>query len=250
MTTFDYSGSCDMLSSLRVKLQRADQLLPVIQSRGELCFLLILALSLRFSSVVSVQAEAQPPPSKDPSLPLSAGPRKRQEEEDGKQRDLTTLHTPVTDVTKPLSPAALPCAAAPPAAQTPKVEAEFEKQGVEERVEEEVEVGERNVNVEPRKKPLWMDDDDLPPMMWDSGWTLPACVFITALLKCYSAFQAYRDSFASDLRAEVEDWPSRFDCFSCNVGYSRCPLWHVECDPATRLLSPLFPFVHFILLLF
>lgn len=153
-----------MFSSPSVKLQRADQLLPVIQSQCELCFLLILALSLRFSSVVSMQAEAQPLPPKDPSLQLSAGPRKRQEE-DGKQRDLTTHHTPVTDVTKPLSPASLPCAAAPPAAQTPKVEAELEKQGAEERVEEEVEVGERNVNVEPRKKPLWMDDDDLPPMM-------------------------------------------------------------------------------------
>lgn len=151
-----------------MKLERADQLLSVIQSRCDLCFLLILALSLRFSSIVSVQAEAQPPTPKDPSLPLSAGLRKRQEE-DGKQRDLTTLHTPVTDVTKPLSPASLLCAAAPPAAQTPKVEAELEKQGVEERVEEEeeekVEVRERNVNVEPQKKPLWMDDDDLPPMM-------------------------------------------------------------------------------------
>lgn len=151
-----------------MKLERADQLLPVIQSRCELCFLLILALSLRFSSVVSVQAEAQPLPPKDPSLPPSAGPRKRQEE-DGKQRDLTTLHTPVTDVTKPLAPASLPCATAPPAAQTPKVEAELEKRGVEERIEEEeeeeVEVRERNVNVEPQKKPLWMDDDDLPPMM-------------------------------------------------------------------------------------
>lgn len=154
-----------MLSSLSVKLQRADQLLPVIQSRCELCFLLILALSLRFSSVVSVQAEAQPPPPKDPSLPLSAGLRKRQEE-DGMQRDLTTLRTPVTDVTEPLSPASLPCAAAPPAAQTPKVEAELEKQGAQERVEvEEVEVRERNENVELQKKPLWMDDDDLPPMM-------------------------------------------------------------------------------------
>lgn len=154
-----------------MKLERADQLLPVMQSRCELCFLLILTLSLRFSSVVSVQAEAQPPPPKDPSPPLSAGPKKRQEveEEDGKQRDLTTLHTPVTDVTKPLSPASLPCATTPPAAQTHKVEAELEKQGAEERVEEEeekeVEVRERNVNVEPQKKPLWMDDDDLPPMM-------------------------------------------------------------------------------------
>lgn len=164
MYIFDYSGSCNMLSSLSVKLQRADQLLPVIQSRCELCFLLILALSLHFSGVVSVQAEAQPPPPKDPSIALSSGLRKRQEE-DGKQRDLTTLHTPVTDVTKPLSPASLPSAALPPAPQTPKVEAEFEKQGAEERVEEEVEVGERNVNVEPRKKLLWMDDDNLPPMM-------------------------------------------------------------------------------------
>lgn len=79
--------------------------------------------------------------------------------EDGKQRDLTTLNPP-----KSLSsPASLPsAAAAPPAAQTCKVESVVEKLGGE---EEEEEDRQRNVNVESRKTPFWMDDDDLPPMM-------------------------------------------------------------------------------------
>ncbi|XP_075890764.1 uncharacterized protein LOC142893754 isoform X4 [Nelusetta ayraudi] len=117
------------------------------------------------SAVVSVQAEPRPLP----SLPPSAGLRKQQQEEemeDGKQRDLTTLNPP-----KSLSsPASLPsAAAAPPAAQTCKVESVVEKLGGEEgegeEEEEEEEDRQRNVNVEPRKTPFWMDDDDLPPMM-------------------------------------------------------------------------------------
>lgn len=95
---------------------------------------------------------------------MSVGLRKRQEE-DGKQRDMTILNTSVTDVTKPLSPPSLTPAPTPAATQTCKVEAELEKQRAEERAEEEVEERKRNVNEEPRNKPLWLDDDDLPPMM-------------------------------------------------------------------------------------
>lgn len=132
----------------------------MIQSWSELCFLLILALSLRPSAAVSVQAELRPLPSLRPSAGLRKQQQQQQEEEteDGKQRDLTTLDPP-----KSLSsPASLPSeAAAPPAAQTGKVESVVEKRGVEEEEEDR----QRNVNVEPRKTPFWMDDDDLPPMM-------------------------------------------------------------------------------------
>lgn len=96
---------------------------------------------------------------------MSVGIRKRQEE-DGKQTELTILDASVTNVARPLSPPSISPEPGPPAAaQTGKAEAELEKQKVEERVEEEVEERKRNVNEEPRKKPTWLDDDDLPPMM-------------------------------------------------------------------------------------
>lgn len=89
--------------------------------------------------------------------------RKRQEE-DGKQTELTIPDASVTNVARPLSPPSISPEPGPPAAaQTGK--AELEKQKVEERVEEEAEERKRNVNEEPRKKPIWLDDDDLPPMM-------------------------------------------------------------------------------------
>lgn len=74
-------------------------------------------------------------------------------------------NTPVMDVIEPLSPPSLTPPPSPATAQTCKVEAELEK-----KVEKEVEVVEvkekkRDVNEEPRKKPFWLDDSDLPPMM-------------------------------------------------------------------------------------
>lgn len=105
-----------------------------------------------------------PPPPKDPSLPVSAGLRKRQEE-DGEQRDVTTRDTDTSaaDTVRPLSPPSLATPDHSPAvAQTCKVEAELEKQGA---VEDEVMEGKLDGNEEPRKKPFWLDDDDLPPMM-------------------------------------------------------------------------------------
>lgn len=179
------SATCFKISANREQIS-CSVLLSVIQSWFELCTLLILALSLDFSSIVTLQAEPQSPPSKGPSLPMSVVLRK---EEDGKQGDMTILNTSATDVTKPLSPPSLTPAPTPAAAQTCKVESELEKQRVEERVEE-VEERKRNVNEEPRNKPLWLDDDDLPPMMWDARWTLFACVFITPLLRFSSATHA------------------------------------------------------------
>lgn len=121
--------------------------------------MLILALSLRSSAVVSVQAEAR----LLPSLPPSAGLRKQQQQEmkeepkeDEKPTELITFSSPAT----------LPAAnAAPPAAQTCKMQPEVEKHRVVEGVEEVEEDRPRNVNVELRKAPFWVDDDDLPPMM-------------------------------------------------------------------------------------
>lgn len=90
--------------------------------------------------------------------------KEEEETEDEKQRELTTLNPP-----KPFSsPASLPsAAAAPPAARACKVESVVEKRRVVEGVEvvEVEEDRQGNVNVEARKTPFWMDDDDLPPMM-------------------------------------------------------------------------------------
>lgn len=82
--------------------------------------------------------------------------------DDGNQR---VPNTSVTGVTKPLSPPSLAPALSPAAAQKCNVEAELENQRPQERVEEEVEERRRNVNEEPQRKPFWLDDDDLPPMM-------------------------------------------------------------------------------------
>nr|XP_046270945.1 LIM and calponin homology domains-containing protein 1-like isoform X2 [Scatophagus argus] len=115
-------------------------------------------------SIVTMQAELQSLPSKAPTLPENEGLRKRQEEDGKQERDMTIPNASVTDVTKPLSPPSLTPPPSP-AAQTCKVEADLEKQSPKERVEEEVEERKWNVNEEPRKKPFWLDDDDLPPMM-------------------------------------------------------------------------------------
>ncbi|XP_019114753.2 LIM and calponin homology domains-containing protein 1a isoform X3 [Larimichthys crocea] len=117
------------------------------------------------SSIVTVAAEPQAPPSRAPTIFRSGGLKERQE-----QGDMAIPNTPVMDVIEPLSPPSLTPPPSPATAQTCKVEAELEKQIVEKKVEKEVEVVEvkekkRDVNEEPRKKPFWLDDSDLPPMM-------------------------------------------------------------------------------------
>lgn len=127
--------------------------------------LVILALSLGFSSIVTVAApQASPPEALAP--PESAGPRARRGEDGEQKGSMTAPNTAVTDVTgPPLSPPSLSPPATSAAVQTCRPEAQLEKQHNEERVEEEVEERLRIVNEEPRKKPFWLDDDDLPPMM-------------------------------------------------------------------------------------
>ncbi|XP_068582818.1 LIM and calponin homology domains-containing protein 1-like isoform X2 [Cebidichthys violaceus] len=117
-------------------------------------------------SIVTVAAEPQAPLSKAPTLPGLQGAglkeRREEEEEDGKQEGgMTTPNSSGTDVTKPFSSPSLTPPSRPATARICKVEAELEKQSVEEKVEER----KKDVNGKPRRKPFWLDDDDLPPIM-------------------------------------------------------------------------------------
>lgn len=125
--------------------------------------LLISVLSFNFSIVASMQAERQPPSSKLPFLPASVYLSKRQEE-DELPRDVTSPKTSVSSVPL-LSPPSHTPPLSPAATRTCNVEAELDKQGAEERMEEMVEERRTNVKEEPRKMPFWLNDDDLPPMM-------------------------------------------------------------------------------------
>ncbi|XP_070768876.1 LIM and calponin homology domains-containing protein 1-like [Enoplosus armatus] len=117
------------------------------------------------SSIVTVAAEPQAPPSKAPTLSKCAGLSERQEEDGKQEGGMTIPNTSVTGVTEPLSSPSLTPPPSPATAQTCKVEAEMEKQSVEERAEEKMEKRKRGANEDPQKKPFWLDDDDLPPMM-------------------------------------------------------------------------------------
>lgn len=128
-------------------------------------FPLILALSLNFSVVASAQAAPQPPSCKLPFLPVRAEPQPSQEA--GPQRDVTIPNTSVSTVS-PLSPPSHTAPASPAATGTCSMEAESDRHRAEERVEEmvvEEEEKKTNVKEESRKKPFWLDDDHLPPMM-------------------------------------------------------------------------------------
>ncbi|XP_042340961.1 LIM and calponin homology domains-containing protein 1-like isoform X4 [Plectropomus leopardus] len=115
------------------------------------------------SSIVTVAAEPQTLPSKAPILRKCAGLRERQEET-GKQ-DMLISSTSVINVTEPLSSPSHTPPLSPAHVQTCKVEAELKKQSVEERAEEKVDDNKKDVNEQPRKKPFWLDDDNLPPIM-------------------------------------------------------------------------------------
>ncbi|XP_008291215.1 LIM and calponin homology domains-containing protein 1-like isoform X2 [Stegastes partitus] len=126
------------------------------------------------SSIVAVAAEPQTLSSKAPTSPPCAVLRERQEEEEEEQKkgDIMISNTTATVVTEPASSPSLvpppsPAAAAAAAAQICRVETELEKQQVEERVEERAEVEERrrDMNEKPQKKPFWLEDDELPPIM-------------------------------------------------------------------------------------
>ncbi|XP_068607155.1 LIM and calponin homology domains-containing protein 1-like [Brachionichthys hirsutus] len=113
------------------------------------------------SSVVAVRAEPRPPLPKTTTLPTSRRPGKRPDW-DGKQDEHTTVPNPsATSVGEPVS-------SPPPAsveAQTPKSKAAPAKQSAQTRDEEEVKERRSDVKEEPQKKPLWLDDEDLPPMI-------------------------------------------------------------------------------------
>lgn len=175
---------------------------------------LILVLSLNFSSIVAVQAEPQSPSYIAPSLPVSIGLGKRLVD-DGNQR---VPNTSITDVTKPLSPPSLAPALGDTAAQKCNVEAELETQTPQERVEDEVEERRRNINEELRRKPFWLDDDDLPPMMWD--------LHVPSTLPFLSFSSAIHTVFVS---VGVEVNKTVLFVFIAMLT-PRCPIWHAECN--------------------
>uniref|UniRef100_A0A669ETB1 LIM and calponin homology domains 1a n=1 Tax=Oreochromis niloticus TaxID=8128 RepID=A0A669ETB1_ORENI len=121
------------------------------------------------SSIVAVAAEPQALPSKAPTSPTFAVLRERREEKEEKQESGGAMvpNTSATVIAEPLFSPSLTPAPSPAPAQVCSVKSGLEKQKVEERVEETAEVEERkkDVNVKPRKKPFWLEDDELPPMM-------------------------------------------------------------------------------------
>ncbi|KAM9857013.1 LIM and calponin homology domains-containing protein 1-like [Aulostomus maculatus] len=115
----------------------------------------------RESSIVTVAPKPEAPPSKAP-------PRKNEglEEDCGMQKEgMAIPQAPVTDVTVPLSSPSITPLCKPPTAQACKQDAQLEKQIVKERVEEKVEERKSHVTNQPGKKPFWLEDDALPPMM-------------------------------------------------------------------------------------
>ncbi|XP_071374080.1 LIM and calponin homology domains-containing protein 1-like [Centroberyx affinis] len=138
------------------------------------------------SSIVTEAAEPQAPPSKAPTRKCTGVRERQEEEEEGKQEgDKTLPSTSVTDVFEHLSSPSLTPPPSPPSAQHCSVDTEREEQSVvkrpkeraeermEERVEERMEKRieerveeKRGVGSEqPPRRPLWLEDDDLPPMM-------------------------------------------------------------------------------------
>ncbi|KAF7666739.1 hypothetical protein LDENG_00093160 [Lucifuga dentata] len=120
------------------------------------------------SSIVTVATEPQALPSSAPTRKCTGvmESQEEEEEEEGKQEgDIAIPNTTVTDVTKPLVSPSLTPPSSPPAPKPCCVDTEWEKQSVEERVEERVEDKRGFGDEQPRRKPFWLDDDDLPPMM-------------------------------------------------------------------------------------
>ncbi|XP_039879741.1 LIM and calponin homology domains-containing protein 1-like isoform X2 [Simochromis diagramma] len=123
-------------------------------------------------SIVAVAAEPQALPSKAPTSPTFAVLRERREEKEEKEEKQESEgamvpNTSATVTAEPLFSPSLVPAPSPGPAQVCSVKSGLEKQKVEERVEEKAEVEERkkDVNEKPRKKPFWLEDDELPPMM-------------------------------------------------------------------------------------
>ncbi|KAK5926247.1 hypothetical protein CgunFtcFv8_021835 [Champsocephalus gunnari] len=102
------------------------------------------------SSIVTVAAEPQASLSRASTLLKCAGLRERQGAAGRQEGHMTT-----PDATEPLS--------TPSSSSATSLTCKVDKSSVEERVVEKVE--ERKTEINERKKPFWLDDDDLPPIM-------------------------------------------------------------------------------------
>lgn len=121
---------------------------------------------LFLDSIVTVATDSQASPSKALHRKSAGLQEWQKEEEDGKQkREMAIAKASVTDVTEPLSSPSVALLPSSTTALTFKEEAKLEKHIVEERVEEKVEERKGDVNEKPQKKPFWLEDEDLPPMM-------------------------------------------------------------------------------------
>uniref|UniRef100_A0A1A8L3B8 LIM and calponin homology domains 1a n=1 Tax=Nothobranchius pienaari TaxID=704102 RepID=A0A1A8L3B8_9TELE len=100
-----------------------------------------------FSSIVTVAAEHQAPPSQVPTSPACSGLRARKEGEEQEKGDVMNVPDPAASgVTKlPPTPSLVPPPPSPPPAQLCGVHME-------------------KVDLKPEKRPFWLEDD-LPPMM-------------------------------------------------------------------------------------
>ncbi|XP_055363139.1 LIM and calponin homology domains-containing protein 1 isoform X2 [Betta splendens] len=115
-------------------------------------------------STVTVAAEPQSPSSKAPNSSRCEGQTGERAVVGGKQEgDVKIPKEPVT-VAEPPSPSPLPPSLSP-AVPVCKVEADLERQRSEDKVEECVEERKRDVNEQAAKKPFWLLEDELPPMM-------------------------------------------------------------------------------------
>nr|XP_020447389.1 LIM and calponin homology domains-containing protein 1-like isoform X5 [Monopterus albus] len=118
------------------------------------------------SSIITMAVKPHAPPSQPPTGPKSAGLTERQEEEDGKQKgNMMFPYTSVTDVIEPLSSPSLTPPPSLAGAHICKLEAKLGRQSVKQNIEESMEERKRDVNEQPVKKPFWLTDDELPPMM-------------------------------------------------------------------------------------
>ncbi|XP_067353678.1 LIM and calponin homology domains-containing protein 1-like isoform X3 [Channa argus] len=116
------------------------------------------------SSRITMAAEPHIPLSKPPTSPECAWLGERQEKEGEKQEGDMKI-TSVSHVNKPISPSSLTLPPSLASAQNCKVELQVERQSVEEKVKERVKEKKRAVDDQPGKKPFWLVDDDLPPIM-------------------------------------------------------------------------------------
>nr|XP_020447386.1 LIM and calponin homology domains-containing protein 1-like isoform X2 [Monopterus albus] len=117
-------------------------------------------------SIITMAVKPHAPPSQPPTGPKSAGLTERQEEEDGKQKgNMMFPYTSVTDVIEPLSSPSLTPPPSLAGAHICKLEAKLGRQSVKQNIEESMEERKRDVNEQPVKKPFWLTDDELPPMM-------------------------------------------------------------------------------------